>query len=176
MNNIQTAIFGGGCFWCTEAIFQGLKGVGSVLPGFCGGSVPNPTYEQVCAGATGHAEVTKIEFDPGIIKFEVLLEVFFATHDPTTINRQGEDVGEQYRSVIFYTSPGQKQIAEKYIGDAQRDFNSPIVTTVEPLYKFYQAENYHQNYFDRNPDKAYCRAVINPKLEKFRKKFAYLLK
>jgi peptide-methionine (S)-S-oxide reductase len=173
---METAVFGGGCFWCTEAILQGLKGVKSVLPGYSGGTVPNPTYEQVCDGNTGHAEVTKIEFDPSVIKFEVLLEVFFATHDPTTVNRQGEDVGEQYRSVIFYTTPEQKQTAEKYIAEAQKDFTSPIVTQVVPFDKFYGAENYHQNYFVKNPDKAYCQFVINPKLEKFKKKFANLLK
>lgn len=176
MENSETAIFGGGCFWCTEAIFQNLKGVETVLPGYSGGHAPNPTYEQVCEGGTGHAEVTKIEFDPTIIKFEVLLEVFFATHDPTTLNRQGGDVGEQYRSVIFYTTPQQKQIAENYIKGAQKDFASPIVTQLLPFDKFYEAENYHQNYFAKNPGKAYCQVVINPKLEKFKKKFADLLK
>ena len=176
MSNNEIAVFGGGCFWCIEAIFQNLKGVESVLPGYSGGTVPNPTYEQVCDGATGHAEVTKIEFDAGVIKFEVLLEVFFATHDPTTINRQGGDVGEQYRSIIFYTTPEQKQIAVKYILEAQKDFFAPIVTQLRPFDKFYEAENYHQNYFAKNPDKAYCQIVINPKLEKFKKKFANLLK
>jgi peptide-methionine (S)-S-oxide reductase len=176
MKNLETAVFGGGCFWCTEAIFQNLKGVESVLPGYSGGTVPNPTYEQVCNGSTGHAEATKIDFNPEIIKFEVLLEVFFATHDPTTKNRQGGDVGEQYRSVIFYTTPEQKQTAEIYIKEAQKEFVSPIVTLLQPLDKFYEAENYHQNYFAENPDKAYCRVVINPKLEKFKKKFANLLK
>jgi peptide-methionine (S)-S-oxide reductase len=176
MSNKEIAVFGGGCFWCTEAVFQNLKGVESVLPGYSGGVVPNPTYEQVCDGNTGHAEVTKIEFDPGIIQFEVLLEVFFATHDPTTQNRQGGDVGEQYRSVIFYTTPEQKQTAEKYIQKAQKDFTAPIVTQIRPFDKFYEAENYHQNYFAKNPDKAYCQIVINPKLEKFKKNFANLLK
>lgn len=176
MKNLETAVFGGGCFWCTEAIFQNLKGVESVLPGYSGGTVPNPTYEQVCNGSTGHAEATKIDFNPEIIKFEVLLEVFFATHDPTTKNRQGGDVGEQYRSVIFYTTPEQKQTTEIYIKEAQKEFVSPIVTLLQPLDKFYEAENYHQNYFAENPDKAYCRVVINPKLEKFKKKFANLLK
>jgi len=176
MSNKEIAVFGGGCFWCTEAIFQGLKGVKSVLPGYSGGSVLNPTYEQVCGGNTGHAEVTKIEFDPAVINFEVLLEVFFATHDPTTVNRQGADVGEQYSSVIFYTTPEQKQIAEKYIAEAQKDFTAPIVTRLQSFEKFYEAENYHQNYFAKNPYKAYCQIIINPKLEKFKKKFVNLLK
>lgn len=173
---MEKAVFAGGCFWCTEAIFQGLKGVTSVLPGYSGGKVVNPTYEQVCDGNTGHAEATEIEFDPAIIPFTVLLEVFFATHDPTTMNRQGNDVGPQYRSVIFYTSPEQKQQAEEYVKAAQKDFDRPIVTTIEPLDKFYVAENYHQNYFNNNKNQPYCQAVINPKLKKFREKFANLLK
>lgn len=175
MNN-QTAVFGGGCFWCTEAIFQRLKGVTSVLPGYAGGHVANPTYEQVSEGDTGHAEVTKIEFDPREIPFEALLEVFFATHDPTTLNRQGNDVGEQYRSVIFYTNEAQKQTAQNFIKNAQKDFNSPIVTQLQPLDKFYLAENYHQNYYNQNSGKAYCQVIINPKLDKLRKKFAAKLK
>ncbi len=173
---METIVFGGGCFWCTEAVFQSLKGVESVLPGYSGGHVENPTYEQVSNGDSGHAEVTKIDFDPSVIKLETLLDVFFATHDPTTLNRQGNDVGEQYRSVIFYSTPEQKEIAEKYIQDAQKDFSSPIVTQVEPLDKFYEAEDYHKNYFARNSGKAYCQVVINPKLDKLRKKFANLLK
>ena len=173
---METILFGGGCFWCTEAIFQNLKGVSSVLPGYSGGRIPNPTYEQVCDGNSGHVEVTKIDFDPAVISLEVLLEVFFATHDPTTLNRQGNDVGEQYASVIFYTTPQQKTASEKYILDVQKDFNSPIVTRVQPLEKFYEAEDYHQNYFARNSGKAYCQVVINPKLEKFRKKFTHLIK
>lgn len=175
-NGIETAVFGGGCFWCTEAIFQNLKGVVSVLPGYSGGIVINPSYEQVCSGTSGHAEVTKIDFDPSIISYEVLLEVFFATHDPTTLNKQGNDEGEQYRSVIFYTSSEQKETAEKYITEHKAEFSSPIVTQVVPFDKFYEAENYHQNYFERNKDKAYCQVVINPKLEKFKSKFNRLLK
>ncbi len=172
---METAVFGGGCFWCTEAIFQGLKGVSSVLPGYAGGHLPNPTYEQVSGGDTGHAEVTQIIFDPKVITFPVLLEVLFATHDPTTMNRQGGDIGEQYRSVIFYTTPEQKKQSEAYIKNAQKDFDSPIVTQIQPLDKFYEAENYHQNYFNNNKNQPYCQAVISPKLAKFRKKFAYLL-
>ncbi len=172
---IETAVFGGGCFWCTEAVFQNLKGVSSVLPGYAGGSAPDPTYEQICGGDTGHAEVSKIEFNPRIIKFTDLLNVFFATHDPTTLNRQGNDVGDQYRSVIFYTSPEQKLQAAQFISEAQKEFDSPIVTQVQPLDKFYVAENYHQNYFKNNPGNPYCQMVIGPKLQKFREKFADLI-
>lgn len=172
---METAIFAGGCFWCTEAIFQNLKGVLSVLPGYSGGHIENPTYEQVSNGDTGHAECTKIEFDPNVIKFSDLLNVFLATHDPTTKNRQGNDVGEQYRSVIFYTTPGQKVDAEKFILEAQKEFDTPIVTEIEPLEKFYVAENYHQDYYKNNPGNPYCQVVIDPKVQKFRKKFAHLL-
>jgi peptide-methionine (S)-S-oxide reductase len=173
---METAIFGAGCFWCVEAIFQNLKGVESVVPGYAGGHVANPTYEQVSQGKTGHAEVAKIEFDPQVIKFTDLLNVFFATHNPTTLNRQGGDVGEQYRSVVFYVSDSQKTQAEDFIKNAQKEFTSPIVTQVQPLDKFYLAENYHQNYYKNNPGNPYCQLVIDPKLEKFRKKFADLLK
>jgi peptide-methionine (S)-S-oxide reductase len=173
---MEKAIFAGGCFWCTEAIFQGLKGVSSVMPGYSGGKVVNPTYEQVCDGNTGHAEATEIQFDPAVIPYSVLVEVFFATHDPTTMNRQGNDVGPQYRSVVFYTTSQQKEDAEKYVKEAAQDFSAPIVTTIEPLEKFYVAENYHQNYFKNNERQPYCQAVINPKLKKFREKFANLLK
>lgn len=178
MNNMETAIFGGGCFWCTEAIFQSLRGVTSVLPGYAGGNVPNPTYEQVSSGTTGHAEVTKIDFDPGVIKFSDLLEVFFATHDPTTMNRQGNDLGTQYRSVIFFTNPEQKQVAEKFIQqlETEKTFDNSIVTQIQLLNEFYPAENYHQNYFLRNPSAPYCQVVINPKLQKFKIKFASLIK
>lgn len=172
---MQTAIFGAGCFWCTEAIFQNLKGVTSVLPGYTGGLVPNPTYEQICGGDTGHVEVAKIEFDSEVIKFSDLLNVLFATHDPTTLNRQGNDAGEQYRSVIFYVNEEQRQEAEEFIKLAQKEFNQPIVTAIEPLQTFYVAENYHQNYFNNNPGNPYCQAVISPKLEKFRKKFKDLI-
>lgn len=178
MSNKETAVFGGGCFWCTEAIFQSLKGVSSVLPGYTGGAMPNPTYEQVCQGNSGHVESTKIEFDPSVISYSDLLGVFFGTHDPTTLNRQGHDVGEQYRSVVFYTSPEQKLAAEKVIADLDKEkvYDDPIVTTVEPLKEFYVAENYHQNYFINNPGQPYCQAVISPKVAKFRQKFASLLK
>ena len=175
----ETAVFGGGCFWCTEAILQRLKGVISVVPGYAGGHIKNPTYEQVCAGTTGHAEVTKFEFDPSVITFRDLLEIFFTTHDPTTWNRQGNDVGEQYRSSIFYTSDAQKQEAEQFIKELTNNqtFKDPIVTTVEPLNNnFYEAEHYHKNYYNKNQGKSYCQVVINPKLEKFKKKFAAMLK
>lgn len=175
-NRAEIAVFGGGCFWCTEAIFQNLKGVISVLPGYSGGKMDNPTYEQVSSGNTGYAEVIKIEFDPSVIPYEVLLEVFFATHDPTTLNRQGNDVGTQYRSVIFYSTAFQKEKAEKYILEHQKDFSSKIITDISLLNNFYEAENYHKNYFERNKDKAYCQLVINPKLQKFREKFSYLIK
>ena len=177
--NIQTAVFGGGCFWCTEAILQRLKGVISVSPGYAGGHIKNPTYEQVCGGTTGHAEVTKFEFDPTQITFRDLLEIFFTTHDPTTLNRQGNDIGEQYRSAIFYTNNEQKAEAEKFIQALKDDrtFNNPIVTTVEPLNgNFYEAEDYHKNYYNRNQGKSYCQVVINPKLEKFKKTFAEKIK
>src|SRR5579864_4964235 len=160
--NKETAVFGAGCFWCTEAVFQNLKGVTSVLPGYTGGRVPNPTYEQVSMGNTGHVEVAKIEFDPSVIKFTDLLNVLFSTHDPTTPNRQGNDVGEQYRSVIFYLSEEQKKEAEEFIAEAQKDFDNAIITTVEPLDKFYEAENYHQNYYLNNPGNPYCQFVIVP--------------
>lgn len=173
---MQTAIFGAGCFWCTEAIFQNLKGVSSVLPGYAGGRVPNPTYEQVCGGNTGHVEVAQIEFDPEQIKFVDLLNVLFAVHDPTTINRQGNDVGEQYASAVFYTSEEQKRQAEEFIKQARKEFSDPIITQVRALDKFYPDENYHQNYYNNNPGNPYCQVVISPKLEKFRKKFQNLLK
>jgi peptide-methionine (S)-S-oxide reductase len=173
---METAVFGGGCFWCTEAIFQNLKGVSSVLPGYSGGHVENPTYEQVSEGNTGHAEATKIEFDPSVIKFSDLLGIFFATHDPTTPNRQGHDVGPQYRSAIFYMNEQQKKAAEEFIKNAAKDFDAPIVTEITPFNKFYVAENYHQNYFKNNSNAPYCQAVISPKVAKFRAKYANLLK
>lgn len=177
-NKLETAVFGGGCFWCTEAVFQNLRGVVSVLPGYAGGRVPNPTYEQVSSGMTGHVEVSKIEFNPDQITFHDLLEVFFATHDPTTQDRQGNDVGEQYRSVVFYVNDRQRAEAENVIRQLQasKAFNAPIVTQVQPLNAFYQAEDYHQQYYSRNQDKPYCRLVIDPKLAKFRAQFAKKLK
>ena len=175
---LQTAVFGGGCFWCTEAIFQRLKGVVSVMPGYSGGQKPNPTYEEVCSGTTGHVEATKIEFNPAEIKFLDLLNVFFATHDPTTMNRQGNDVGEQYASTIFYVSNEQKREAEQFVKklEAEKIWDNPIVTQIRKLEKFYGAENYHQDYYNRNLNKPYCQVVINPKIKKLREQFAPLLK
>lgn len=176
-SNLDTAVFGAGCFWCVEAIFEELRGVQSVEAGYSGGTAENPTYEQVCSGTTGHAEVARIIFDPSIISYDDLLEVFWTTHDPTTLNRQGADVGEQYRSVIFYLNDKQKEAAEKSKKEiAPKIWDDPIVTSIEPLKKFYIAEDYHQNYYDNNPTKGYCQYVINPKLEKFRKKFKEKLK
>ena len=170
---METATFGSGCFWCTEAVFQQLKGVTSVVSGYSGGNVENPTYKQVVTGRTGHAEVCQIEFDPERISFKDLLEVFFNTHDPTTLNRQGNDVGTQYRSVIFYHSEDQRRIAEivKAELDKSGTWKNPIVTEIVPFEKFYEAEDYHQNYFRNNPDQGYCRVVIAPKIEKFEKVF-----
>ncbi|MBI2621208.1 MAG: peptide-methionine (S)-S-oxide reductase MsrA [Candidatus Levybacteria bacterium] len=171
--NNEIASFGGGCFWCTEAIFKRLKGVSSVLPGYSGGSIENPTYEQVCEGTTGHAEAIQIEFDPSEIAYEKLLEVFFYTHDPTTPNQQGNDVGEQYRSVVFYHSAKQNDIAQKFIKDLEQEkvFSRPIVTTIEPFKNFYIAEDYHKSYFEKNKDAPYCTYVITPKLKKLMEKF-----
>ena len=173
----EIAVFGGGCFWCTEAVFQMLKGVISVSPGYAGGTGVNPTYEQVSAGKTGHAEVIKIEYDSDIISFVTLLTVFFATHNPTTRNRQGNDVGTQYRSVILYSTDEQKREAEVFIKELNGSSagGQPIVTEVEPLGAFYIAEAYHQNYYRNNPNQSYCEVVINPKLEKVQKQFAELL-
>ena len=167
----QQAVFGGGCFWCTEAVFKMLKGVISVLPGYSGGRTENPTYEQVSAGNTGHAEVIHIEYDPNLVSYKTLLTVFLGSHDPTTLNRQGNDVGTQYRSVIFYTTPLQKEVAEKAIGEIDG-----AVTEIAPLDKFYKAENYHEDYYARNKNAPYCQIIINPKLEKVQKEFANLLK
>lgn len=174
-NNI--AVFGGGCFWCTEAIFKMLRGVVAVSPGYAGGTVPNPTYEQVCTGRTGHAEVIRIEFDPTLVSYETLLTVFFATHDPTTLNRQGNDVGTQYRSSVFFADEAQKTAAQAFIDGIEKEQpgGTPIVTTLEPLSAFYPAEDYHKDYFARNQDAPYCQVVINPKLKKVKEKFAALL-
>jgi peptide-methionine (S)-S-oxide reductase len=172
----QIATLGGGCFWCTEAVFNQLQGVVQVESGYSGGTAPNPTYRAVCAGGTGHAEVAQITFDPRVIAYRDLLEVFFATHDPTTLNRQGADVGPQYRSVIFYHDDAQRQSAAQVIREldaATRSvWDAPIVTAVEPFKTFYRAEDYHQEYFANNPDQPYCQVVISPKVSKFRKKFA----
>jgi len=177
-SNKETATFGSGCFWCTEAVFQRLKGVEDVKSGYSGGDVENPTYQQVCNGNTGHAEVIQITYDPSVISFEELLEVFWKTHDPTTLNRQGNDVGTQYRSVIFYHTSQQKELAELYKKklDAAKVYNNPIVTEIYPFRKFYPAENYHQDYYDNNSNQPYCSFVITPKLEKFEKVFKDKLK
>lgn len=176
--NLETATFGAGCFWCVEAVFQRLKGVESVASGYSGGKVANPTYEQVCTGTTGHAEVCQITYDPRQLSFEQLLEVFWKTHDPTTLNRQGNDVGTQYRSVVFYHSEEQKKLAQQYKArlDSSGAFPAPIVTEIAPFTVFYKAEDYHQNYYRENPSQGYCRMVIAPKMEKFEKVFAEKLK
>lgn len=175
---LDTATLGAGCFWCVEAIFEQLNGVEKVVSGYTGGHVPNPSYEEVCTGVTGHAEVTRIYYDPGVISFEELLEVFWQTHDPTTLNRQGADVGTQYRSAIFYHNEDQKQIAEtlKEKLNASGAFKDPVITEISPLSAFYEAENYHQEYYQNNGDQPYCRLVIRPKLEKFEKVFNDKLK
>ncbi|MFN5478129.1 MAG: peptide-methionine (S)-S-oxide reductase MsrA [Sphingobacteriales bacterium] len=177
MNN-ETAIFGNGCFWCTEALFQQLEGVSSVQSGYSGGHVENPTYEEVCEKTTGHAEAIKVVYDPSKISFDELLEVFWQTHDPTTLNRQGNDVGPQYRSVIFYMNEDQKKKAEFYKEKLGKSgaFDNPIVTAIEPYKNFYVAENYHQNYYKLNGSQPYCYFVIRPKMEKFQKVFASKLK
>ena len=169
-NATELATFGAGCFWCVEAVFERLDGVKSVTSGYAGGKIPNPTYEEVCAGQSGHAEVTQIEFDPKKISYEHLLGTFFEAHDPTTLNRQGADSGTQYRSVIFYQSEAQKAAATKSKKEAQAQFSSPIVTEISPLTQFYKAENYHQDYFRNNFRAPYCQMVIRPKLEKLDQK------
>lgn len=171
---LETATFGSGCFWCTEAVFNRLKGVKSVVSGYAGGNVPNPSYEAVCTGKTGHAEVCRITFDPNEISYDELLEVFWRTHDPTTLNRQGNDAGTQYRSVIFYHSEEQKKKAEEYMDKLNKSgaWDNPIVTEIEKFNKFYEAEEYHHNYFEKNPYQAYCSFIIAPKVEKFKKVFA----
>lgn len=175
---MEQATFGAGCFWCVEAIFQQVKGVESVEAGYAGGHVKNPTYREVCSGKTGHAEVARIVFDPDVVSYKELLEVFWHTHNPTTKNRQGADVGTQYRSVIFYHNEKQKKIAEQSLKetDASGLWDDPIVTKIEPLENFYKAEDYHQNYYQNNPNQGYCSIVIAPKLKKFKKEFSYLLK
>lgn len=169
----ETATLAGGCFWCLEALYDDLKGVEDVVSGYSGGDVPNPSYEMVCSGSTGHAEVVQITFDPNVISFKEILQVFFTIHDPTTLNRQGPDVGTQYRSAIFYHKLEQKAVAEQVIKEfeAAHIWNALIVTELKPLERFYPAEAYHQEYFKRNPNQSYCRAVIAPKVAKFRKQF-----
>lgn len=175
---MKTATFGGGCFWCVEAIFEDVNGVASVVSGYSGGTVKAPTYEQVCAGTTGHAEACQISYDPAKVSYDELLEIFWKTHDPTTKDRQGNDVGPQYRSVIFYHDDEQKKLAEGYRKklDEAGIYDAPIVTEIAPFDVFYAAEKYHQDYFEQNPDQAYCRFVIQPKVEKFRKIFREKLK
>jgi peptide-methionine (S)-S-oxide reductase len=170
---MEQATFGGGCFWCTEAVFQNLKGVSKVVSGYMGGHKENPTYEDICGGDTNHAEIIRIDYEPELISFEDLLLVFFKTHDPTTPNRQGNDVGTQYRSVVFYENQEQKLAAENMIDQLEKElvFEQAIVTEVSPISKFYEAEDYHQNYFNNNPDKGYCAYVIQPKLAKFTRDF-----
>ncbi|MBI2444692.1 MAG: peptide-methionine (S)-S-oxide reductase MsrA [Candidatus Magasanikbacteria bacterium] len=177
-NSSQTIVFGGGCFWCLEAVFQMLRGVTAVVSGYTGGKMPNPTYQQVSSEATGHAEVIKVEFDPSIITLDNLLAVFFTSHDPTTPNRQGNDVGTQYRSAIYYTTEAQKTAVESFIKKLtdEKTFDQPVITEVKPLEVFYPAEDYHQNYYRNNSEAPYCRAVINPKIAKLRQQYAPLLK
>ena len=178
MPTTDTAYLGGGCFWCVEAAIKQLEGVLSVRSGYMGGRVANPTYQQVCSGKSGHVEIAEVAFDPAIISFNDLLHVFFTLHDPTTLNRQGNDVGEQYRSVIFYRDELQKKTAEDVIAELTRDhvFNDPIVTAVEPASTFYVAEDYHQDYFANNPNQPYCAYVVAPKVKKIRDKYAQRLK
>lgn len=177
-SSYETATFGNGCFWCTEAVFQNLKGVVSTKSGYSGGPTENPTYEAVCTGTTGHAEVNQVIFDPAIISYSDLLEVFWNTHDPTTLNRQGNDVGTQYRSVIFYHDDEQKKVAEEYRQQLTNSgtYKDPIVTEIVPIEKFYPAEDYHSNYFNLNPGSSYCQFVVKPKVEKFKKNYAGRLK
>jgi peptide-methionine (S)-S-oxide reductase len=178
MPNQGTAYLGGGCFWCLEAVFDRLEGVTSVESGYMGGHVENPTYRQVCSGNTGHVEIVRVNFDADKLSFRDLLEVFFSIHDPTTLNRQGNDIGTQYRSVIFYTSEEQRRTAEQIISElnAERHWPNPIVTTVEPATKFFVAEDYHQEYYENNSSQPYCQFVVAPKVKKFQKKFAEKMK
>lgn len=172
--NLTTATFGSGCFWCTEAVFQQIRGVKSVVSGYAGGDIENPSYEQVCSGRTGHAEVIQLKYDPVEVSYDTLLEVFWKTHDPTTLNRQGNDVGTQYRSVVMYHDDRQKELAEFYRKqlDESGAFSAPIVTEIVPAATFYPAEKYHQDYFNLNPRQPYCQAIVRPKVEKVREVFA----
>jgi len=177
-SNFETITLGGGCYWCVEAVYENLKGVKSVVSGFSGGKLVDPSYEEVCTGTTGHAEVVQITFDKNVTNLDEIFKVFFTVHDPTTLNRQGADKGTQYRSVIFYNNEEQKQAAQSIIAELQKAkvYQDPIVTTVEPFTKFYKAENYHQNYYANNKNQPYCQMVIQPKLEKFEKVFKDKLK
>ncbi|MRW86182.1 peptide-methionine (S)-S-oxide reductase MsrA [Pseudoduganella sp. FT26W] len=174
--NLDTAILGGGCFWCTEAVYLELKGVESVESGYMGGASADPTYEQVCTGGTGHAEVVRLRFDPAVISYRDLLEIFFTIHDPTTLNRQGNDVGTQYRSVIYHQSPQQEATARQVIGEMAHVWDAPIVTELSPAQPFYKAEDYHQDYFRQHPMQGYCAFVVAPKVDKFRKMYAQRLR
>lgn len=178
MDSLEVATLGAGCFWCVEAIFQDIKGVKKVESGYSGGSIKNPSYKEVCNGTTGHAEVVQVTFDPKEVAFSSILEVFFSTHDPTTLNRQGADVGTQYRSAIFYHGEEQKKVAElaKEAAQASGDWSNPIVTEISAYSNFYKAEDYHQDYYNQNGTQPYCQIVITPKIDKFKKKFAALLK
>jgi peptide-methionine (S)-S-oxide reductase len=172
----EVAVLGGGCFWCTEAVFTGLKGVTQVESGYCGGHVDHPTYEQVCSKTTGHVEVIRVQFDPAVIDFETLLLVFFASHDPTTLDRQGADVGPQYASAIFFQSDAQRQIAQRVIQDVEQDIGKPVVTRIYPAAPFWPAEDYHKDYYALHPGQGYCQIVISPKLNAVRQRFSNLLK
>ncbi len=177
-NKLETATLGSGCFWCTEAVFEQIKGVEKVTSGYSGGTTQNPTYEDVCDGATGHAEVVEIVFDNSVISFGQILEIFWYTHDPTTLNRQGADIGNQYRSVIFYHSPHQQKVAQRMKDEFNRQniFKNPVVTEIAPFQVFYPAENYHQHYYRNNPMRPYCMVVISPKMKKLRETFHRFLK
>lgn len=174
----EVIVFGGGCFWCTEAVFERIEGVSDVMPGYSGGDVINPSYREVCTGNTGHAEVVEVTYDSSVVKLEILLKVFFSTHDPTTLNRQGADVGTQYRSAIFYTNEKQKAIVDMVLGELESKevFADPIVTEVKPIKNFYQSEEYHNGYFEANKQQPYCRIVIQPKVNKLEKVFDTILK
>lgn len=175
-NKTKEIVFGGGCFWCTEAVFSMLKGVARTTPGYAGGAKKNPTYEEVCGGETGHAEVLKVEYDPDAITLKKLLDVFFEMHDPTSMDRQGGDIGLQYRSIILYESTAQKAAIDSYIKSAQKRFSKPIATEVKKLDAFYIAEDYHKRYYDKNPINPYCMLVIRPKVSKIRKEFSPIIK
>ncbi|MDZ7648010.1 MAG: peptide-methionine (S)-S-oxide reductase MsrA [Cytophagales bacterium] len=178
MKDLEVATLGSGCFWCTEAFFLRVKGIESVVSGYSGGRIKNPTYREVCSGPTGHAEVIQVKFDPTLISFAEVLEIFWNTHDPTTLNKQGADEGTQYRSVVFYHNEMQKKIAEEYIVqlDKSGTYKNPVVTEISPFTTFYPAEEYHQNYYALNPNQGYCQYVIRPKVEKFNKQYADRLK
>ncbi len=176
MSNIQLATFGGGCFWCVEAVIQRLQGVKKLESGYAGGKFPNPTYKEVCSGLSGHAEVVQVSFDPDVISYQDLITIFMATHDPTTLNRQGADHGSQYRSVIYYHDDAQKEIIDQVIRDLKDKFSDTIVTEVSPLEQFYVAEAYHQDYYNNNMGASYCRIVIDPKVQKLRESYAAILK